>query len=65
MGKPTVFTDVKVTGALEAGTVKVAGIEDVDAAVDAASTPTKAEFNALVAVVNGIRAVLGADDSAS
>lgn len=58
----TVLTDLKVTGKLEAETLSVAGIQDVAAAVDAADAPTKAEFNALVAVVNGIRAALGAQD---
>ena len=60
----TRFTEVEVTGELKAGTiegtVKAAGISDVDAAVEAESAPTKAEFNALVGVVNGLRALLGA-----
>ena len=58
----TRFTDVEITGDLKVGgNVTVAGIDDVDAAVETTNTnPTKAEFNALVGVVNALRAALGA-----
>ena len=56
----TRFTNVEVTG-----TLKVGGIEEVGPAEEAASTPTKTEFNNLVAVVNNIIEMLGGDTSGS
>ena len=58
----TRFTDVEITGELKVGgNVTAAGIDDVDAAVETTNTnPNKAEFNALVGVVNSLRAALGA-----
>lgn len=60
MGKPTVFTDVKVTGALEAGTVKVSAAGDMTAVAKAASTAyTKDEIDAIVDAVNALQVALG------
>ncbi len=58
MGKYTRFTDLEVTGALKLGSVKQSGskVTTADAAAAAGAAPTKAEFDAVVALANDLKA---------
>lgn len=58
MGKYTRFTDLEVTGALKLGGVKQSGskVTAADAAAAAGAAPTKAEFDAVVTLVNDLKA---------
>ena len=53
----TRLTNLEVTGDLKVGAI--AGSNDIVEVAAAASTPTKAEFDALVDVVNALTALLG------
>ncbi len=58
MGKYTRFTDLEVTGALKLSSVKQSGskVTTADAAAAAGAAPTKAEFDAAVALANDLKA---------
>lgn len=58
MGKYTRFTDLEVTGELKLGGVKQSGskVTTADAAAAAGAAPTKAEFDAVVTLVNDLKA---------
>lgn len=58
MGKYTRFTDLEVTGALKLGSVKQSGskVTTADAAAATGAAPTKAEFDAVVALANDLKA---------
>lgn len=55
----TVFTNLRVTGDMKTGIAKSSiTVTEDDAEEAAGSTPTKAEFNAVVALVNEMKEVI-------
>ena len=59
MGKPTVFTDVKVTGKLEAATTALLGVADITRPTAAGDSYSKAQVKSLVDAVDAILTLLG------
>lgn len=55
----TVLTNLKVTGTLEAGTTKVAGVSSIDRVNDCSGTYSATEVNKIVKAVNDILTLLG------